>query len=80
VQRLAKWTGGLAEVAADTDASGVADSVAGLGLANTDAWPLGDGDVAWIAAGDPLQLAVSRATASAPITASGTRGMAKVQR
>jgi hypothetical protein len=70
VQQLAKCTGGLAEAVADTDGSGVADWLAGLGRIETDAWPLGRG-VGRIVAGDGLQPAVTRATLRAPFNARG---------
>ena len=79
VQRLAKWTGVLAEVVAEADASGVAVWLATFGLAETDPCLLGSG-VAAIAAGDPLQPALRMATARPLLSARARQSIAKTQR
>jgi len=76
VQRLAKWTGVLAEAVAETDTSGVADWVAALGLADTDPCRVGNG-VAPMAAGAPLQPALRMATARPLLSARARQSMAK---
>ena len=76
VQRLAKWTGVLAEVVAEADASGVAVWLATFGLAETDPCLLGSG-VAAIAAGDPLQPVLRMATARPLLSARARQSIAK---